>query len=43
MENAPATTEKQVTVKMPAAGVAPVEKIKFENFSLEGWDFNHSI
>ena len=43
MENAPTTTEKQVTVKMPAADVAPVEKIKFENLSLQGWEFNHSI
>jgi hypothetical protein len=42
MENAPADSEKQVTVKMPAA-VAPLEKIKFENFKSQGWEFNHSV
>ena len=42
MENAPANSEKQVKVTAPAA-VAPLEKIKFENFSSHGWEFNHSV
>ena len=42
MENTPANPEKQVKVTMPAS-VSPLEKIKFENFSTNGWEFNHSI
>ena len=40
MENAPA--EKKAKVTLPTA-VAPLEKIKFENYSIQGWEFNHSV